>query len=158
MHFGAFLQPVLISVLLVLPAGCTLKSAGPGGRAVVHVERLADEGVYFHGVHVHSGDDGLVISGELKRRYTHVAAGRGHVDVAVIGPGGDVIGKVSTFYVPKVISTRGPRGSYFRVHLPFSPPNGSVVRIVHHRRSGPAGGVGGTFDCGANAAAGHRSR
>ncbi len=52
MHFGAFLQPVLISVLLVLPAGCTLKSAGPGGRAVVHVERLADEGVYFHGVHV----------------------------------------------------------------------------------------------------------
>ncbi|VAV85130.1 hypothetical protein MNBD_DELTA01-225 [hydrothermal vent metagenome] len=121
------------------------------GRAL-SIESVPSPGIYFHGVHAHQKGGELAISGEIKRRRTSSVTGGGHLDIAVVGPDGKVVEYVSTIYVPRVLSRRSHRGSYFEVRFSVVPPERSVIRLVLHKLPLPESIYSREFDCGQNAA------
>jgi hypothetical protein len=110
------------------------------------LEPISSGGYYISNVHVNKVDDGLEITGKVKRR-SYFGVGDGHVDIAIVSPEGEVFEKLSTFYVPRTIPMRRRHrsGAHFTLRLPVLPPNGSTVIIAHHSLSEP---VNKTFSCG----------
>jgi hypothetical protein len=97
-------------------------------------------------------DHELVINGELtgSSRYAH---GTGHVDLAIIGPSGELLAKTSVYYAPKSIGRKGSvRQPRFEARFPLVPPDGSRVRVALHSNHGPSV-EDRAFDCGDNRAA-----
>ena len=129
-------------------AGCAAKGTDLAAAGVVSLERPPSGRIYVSGAHVRAVGNTLVVSGRV-RRLDLSAGGAGHVDVAVIGPGGRVLAQAGTAYIPRIIPRKGARESYFTVRLDLVPPDGSKVRAVYHKgRASPSG----RFDCGSNAA------
>lgn len=145
---------VALVVIMIAVSGCAGNRVNLVDKGVVSIERMPSKirGVYFHDVQVYKKGDDLVVSGSVKRRYTSVAGGSGHVDVAIINPDGNVVKYVSTAYSPKVISKRSHSGSYFEVRLPVVPQDGTTVRVAIHEDTVLDKPINNGFDCGKNAA------
>ncbi|MBW1862595.1 MAG: hypothetical protein JRJ02_09515 [Deltaproteobacteria bacterium] len=145
--------PVLITLLAGMGVlGCTSGRSNLALSDTVYIERVPSSNRSILGVQVYAEDHQLVINGRVKRRNASFVNGEGHIDIAVVGPEGDILEQASTKYVPRIIPNRkmrGMRGSYFEVRLPDIPPTGSTVRIAYHRTAIPADR---TLDCGKNAA------
>jgi len=114
----------------------------------ITIERLPAEQVYISKATVHQDGPELIITGRVKRRTVSASDG-GHVDIAVIHPGGKILKKISTSYVPRILRRKGTRESSFTVRLHLLPPEGSIVRVAYHQLSVSKGME---FDCGSNAA------
>lgn len=110
------------------------------------LETISSRGYYISKVHANQVNDELEITGKVKRR-SYSGTGGGHVDITIISPDGEVLEKLSTFYVPRMIPSRRmhTRESRFEVRLPTIPPTGSKVRVAYHRVSKQDRG---TFSCG----------
>jgi len=145
---------VILVIIAVVVSGCTGSRVNLVDKGVVSIERMPSKirGVYFHDVHVNKKGDELVVSGNVKRRYTSVSGTRGHVDVAVVTPDGKVVKYVSTAYSPKAISKRSHPGSHFKVSLPGIPQDGSNVRVAIHEDIASDKSADARFDCGKNVA------
>ena len=99
------------------------------------VEPIPSSRVSLSNIIVRQEGDELVITGEV-RRLNAGFSGIGHVDVAVVSPGGTVINHAHAAYTPKILpktpGARKHRPSRFEVHLRCVPPKGSVVRMAYH--------------------------
>ncbi len=139
----------LFFVLTVVLSGCASGHVHLVDGGTVFIERVPAKKVYFSRVYVNQDGNELVIAGRLKQRYrSHV--GSGHVDIAILNPAGEILGKGSAFYVPGILSAKRSRhrGSRFEVRLPVVPPEGSKVRLEFHRTMKS---VNRTFNCDENA-------
>jgi len=137
--------PLFLLLLWVAAA-----SAGMGGcvtqnSSLVHVgglfvETIPSSRVFLSNIIVRPEGDELVITGEVRRRNA-AFSGKGHVDVAVVTPGGTVIGQASTFYTPGILpktpGARKHRPSRFEVRLNCIPPQGSIIRLAYHGKPDP---------------------
>jgi hypothetical protein len=96
------------------------------------IERVESNPIYISWVHAREKNNEMIITGLLRSHSTYTQ-GTGHVDVAVIGPGGESLGKTGVDYNPKAF-TRGSRGkkSRFEARIPFIPPDGSRIRVTFH--------------------------
>ena len=145
--------PILIILLAGIGfMGCASDRSNLTESGIVYIERMPSSNKSILGVQAFADNDQLVINGRVKRHSASFVDGGGHIDIAVVGPEGDIIEQVSTKYVPRIIprrKMRGMRGSYFEVRLPDVPPAGSTVRIAYHRTAISADR---TLDCSENAA------
>ncbi len=112
------------------------------------LEIIPSKGYYISKVHVNQNGDELEITGRVKRR-SYSGTGGGHVDITIVNPKDEVLEKLSTFYVPRMIPTKRmhTRESRFEVRLPTILPTGSKVRVAYHRVSKQDRR---TFSCGEN--------
>ncbi len=132
----------LFLLLLCLLATCV----GMGGCVSQHpshvqmdgrlfVEPIPSSRVSLSNIIVIQEGDKLVITGEV-RRLNAAFSGIGHVDVAVVSPGGTVINQAHAPHKPKILpktpGARKHRPALFEVHLYCVPPRGSVVRMAYH--------------------------
>ena len=99
------------------------------------VEPIPSSRVSLSNIIVRQEGDELVITGEV-RRLNAGFSGIGHVDVAVVSPGGTVINQAHVAHTPKILpktpGARKHRPALFEVHLRCVPPKGSVVRMAYH--------------------------
>jgi len=117
--------------------GCAANRIDLVGTATLKLEKQREGKVYIAWASVYEKDDGVVISGVL-RRHDHIGNPiKTHVDVTVLSPDGRVIdtARSNEVYVPRRITGRGQSLKRFVVHLPNLPPRGSLVRMTSH--SGP---------------------
>ena len=142
---------VCVAVAFMALSGCTSSRINLVRNGTVSVERLRSKGnVYISGVFVYQEGDELMVSGKAKPRSRHLPTS-GHVDIAILSPKGEVIGKASTFYTPRIIRRKSARrGSRFTARFSVIPPEASRVRLAYHGQRCSAAQT--TFDCGKNAA------
>jgi len=117
--------------------GCAANRVDLVDTGALKLEKQQEGKVYIAWSSAYGQDDGLVISGVL-RRHDHVGnAIKTHVDVMVYSPDGRVIdtARSDEVYVPRRITGRGQSFKRFRVYFPNLPPRGSLVRMTSH--SGP---------------------
>jgi len=111
---------------------CTSLVRMEGG---LFVEPIPSSRVSLSNIIVRQEGDELVITGEV-RRLNAGFSGIGHVDVAVVSPGGTVINQAHVAHTPKILpktpGARKHRPALFEVHLRCVPPKGSVVRMAYH--------------------------
>ena len=131
-------------------AGCTHNRVQLPGGKTFPVERISSSPLHVSWVHAEQRNHEMVIIGSLTSSSSH-ARGTGHVDLAVISPGGEMLGKTSVDYAPKTIRRKGSiKQPRFEAHFPFVPPDGSRIRVAIHSY-GPEVKTEG-FDCGNNLA------
>ena len=140
----------IIIVLAMVLSGCASSPINLVDKGTVFIERVPSRGVYFSRVYVKQDGTELMITGRLKRRSAS-PVGTGHIDIAIVGPEGKLLERISTSYIPKILSAkRGKhRGSRFKVRMTGALPEGSKVRLAYHRT---AQSVKRTFYCGENEA------
>ena len=98
----------------------------------LEIERLPSRGYRILRIFAYNDNNELVVTGRVKRLHS-TYFGTGHVDIAIISPGGEILNQVSTSYTPRYLRRKPSRGSRFEVRFPDVPQVGSTVRIVHHR-------------------------
>ncbi len=127
----------LIAVSLVglttLVSGCTTNRVIDTG--VINLEQRNTGKVYIAWSSAYEKDDGLVITGILRRR-DHVGIPiKTHVDVSVLSPDGTISDEAhsSDVYVSRRITGRSYLSfGRFKVCLPSIPAKESLVRVVSH--------------------------
>ncbi|PKN29019.1 MAG: hypothetical protein CVU64_10330 [Deltaproteobacteria bacterium HGW-Deltaproteobacteria-21] len=127
---------VIVSLILLcsglIPAGCTYNSVQLAGGKNFTIERVESSPIYVSWVYAEEKNKEMIVSGFLRSHFTHTQ-GTGHVDVAVIAPGGELLGQTSVHYDPKTIPTRfRGKESHFEARFPFLPPDGSRIRVKLH--------------------------
>jgi hypothetical protein len=127
--------------------GCTYNRVQLDGGRTFSVERISSVPIYVSWVNAEEKDDGMVIRGILRTNSSHTD-GSGHVDVAVLSPGGELLGQTSTDYAPKAFR-KYRREARFETRFPFVPPDGSRIRVALHQRQGLEKG---SADCSNNRA------
>jgi len=122
---------ILLGSGLIL-AGCGYNRVQLAGGKVFSIERVESGPIYISWVHAEEMNKEMIVSGLLRSHFTYTQ-GTGHVDVAVIGPGGELLGQTSVHYDPKTIPTRfRGKESHFEARFPFIPPDGSRIRVKLH--------------------------
>jgi hypothetical protein len=117
-------------------SGCgPAQRAELGNGTAIH-EDAPSKNICVVNVRSNQYDRELVISGDVRREcnfcYEDVI---GHIDIAVLDSGGDVLGTASTFYSPPNIPKTGRRSSSFAVRLPVAVGEGAVIRTAYHEDS-----------------------
>jgi hypothetical protein len=115
--------------------GCASRYSSLDHMEGLFVEHIHSSRVSLSNIVVGQEGDELVISGEVRRLNT-AFSGMGHVDVAVVSPGGAVINQVNAAYTPKILpktpGARKHRPSRFLVRMYCAPPKGSTIRVAYH--------------------------
>lgn len=97
--------------------------------ADVVIEKETPSRYRIENVLVTKVDTTVTVHGTLHSRSRGSAPG--HVDITFISTNGDVLHTVKTDYHRGSLKARDYK---FHVELPLALPDGSTVRIVHHRR------------------------
>jgi len=143
---------ILFIAIFGVPAmgisGCASTRLDLTENEAIKVERVPAKGYYISRAFVYRDGDEIIIGGWIKRRNTS-SSSKGHVDMAIFGPEGELIQQISTNYMPRIIPRKGRRASVFEVHL-SGIPDRSTVRIAYHRSMTSRSHS--IFDCGANKA------
>ncbi|MCP4262100.1 MAG: hypothetical protein GY774_32060 [Planctomycetes bacterium] len=109
------------SLLAVFISGCTANRVDLAETGMIKLEQDKMSKAYIAWSSAFEKDDGLVITGVLRRR-DHVGIPvRTHVDVSVLSPEGIILNEVrsSDVYVSRRVTGRSCMGSErFEVHLP----------------------------------------
>jgi hypothetical protein len=148
-----------LSVLLILAflstatvlSGCASNRGNLVDKGALSIELVTSGRVYFSRVYVYQEDRSIMVTGRVKSRF-HSRFIRGHVDLTVVNPEGEILEKISTSHTPTVFPRRRGRrhlGVHFNVLLPIVPPFGSKVRLAYHDTQVSGGEI---FDCGKNVA------
>lgn len=139
---------LLVSGLIL--TGCAYNRVHLGGGKTYDIERIRSSPIYISWVYAEEENSEMIITGLLRSHFSS-SQGTGHVDVAVISPGGELLGQTSTDFAPKTIPSRSRRGgSRFEAHFPFLPPDGARIRLALHDYPELKKG---NSDCGYNLAA-----
>jgi len=114
-------------------SGCGPAQRAELGNVTAIHEDAPSKNICVVNVRSNQCDNELVISGDVRREcnfcYEDV---RGHIDIAVLDSGGDVLGTASTFYDPRNVPRTGCRLSSFMVRLPVTVGEGAVIRTAYH--------------------------
>ena len=121
-----------IGIFVSIISGCAADRVDlvDSGFLTLKKEAIGKVRVAWSSVHEH--EDGLVITGVLRRRDQVGSPIRTYVDVTVLSPNGQVVDTVRSdhVYVPRRITGRGQSFKRFKVYLPKVPPRGSSIRVV----------------------------
>ncbi|MGH1536616.1 MAG: hypothetical protein ACRBDX_00970 [Gammaproteobacteria bacterium] len=98
--------------------------------ANINIEKESSGLISFERVNVRSDDSTLTVSGDLHARTRSVA--RGHIDITFISPDEVVLHELTTSIKRRSLKNRH---MHFHVNVPLVLPEGSTVRLVHHRKS-----------------------
>jgi len=141
-----------LTVVLIALSGCASSRTNLVKKEMISIERLPSKGnAHIFKVSVYKEGDELVVSGRVTRSIKYRLASQGHIDMAVLSPKGEVIGKASASYIPRIIRREGKHSaSYFIARFSVIPPKGSTVRLSYHTQRYSAAKT--IFDCGDNAA------
>ena len=132
------ISEITVAALLIVIAssvpGCGTNRADLVDSGVVTIERQAAGKVYVAWSRAHECEDGLLITGVLRRSDRVGTPIKAHVDVTILSPDGHVIDTACSneVYVPRGRTGQGRSMQRFRVQLPDIPPRGSSVRMVSH--------------------------
>jgi hypothetical protein len=125
-----------------------------GGRTnlvkagVFAVEEASPAGIKFAETNVYRENGGLLVTGKLLRTYRSKSY-PGHVDIALVAPGGKVVGTASVKNKMPFIGRSKRKTSSFRAKFTTVPPEGSTIHVRFHRKGSSETGQ---FDCGSNIA------
>ncbi len=144
------LTSILILILVMGVSACATSGLNLVKTGAVNLEIIpsSSRNIFVSKSNVYIDGEITVIIGSVKLKSTVFESG-GHVDIAVIGPEGQIIEQISTGYVPNIIRRKGTRESHFTVRLPFDLPEKSIVRVGYHPLTRTTGL---TFRCGQNIA------
>ncbi len=131
-RISAITATALFIVIASVVSGCATGRVNLVDAGVVTLEKQAAGKVYVAWSSAHECEDGLVITGVLRRSDRTGSPIRAHVDVTVISPDGRVVNTACSnhVYVPRRRTGRGQSLQRFKVQLPDIPPRGSSVRLV----------------------------
>lgn len=122
-------------VLTTVIPGCAMNRVDLADTGRIKLVQGKMSKAYIVWSSAYEKDDGLVITGIL-RRHDHVGIPiRAHVDVYVVSPEGTILSEVrsSDVYVSRRITGRSCLGSErFTVNLPNMPAKESLIRVVSH--------------------------
>lgn len=126
-----------LGILAAVISGCAADRVDLVETGVLTLEKQAAGKVYISWSSVFEQEDGLVITGFLRRRDRVGSPIKTHVDVTVLSPNGQVVdtARSNDVYVPRRITGRGQSLRRFRIYLRDVPGRGSLVKMVSH--SGP---------------------
>ncbi len=126
-----------LGILAAVISGCAADRVDLVETGVLTLEKQAAGKVYIAWSSAYEQEDGLVITGVLRRRDRVGSPIKTHVDVTVLSPSGQVVdtARSNDVYVPRRITGRGQSLKRFRIYLRNVPGRGSLVRMVSH--SGP---------------------
>ncbi|RJR51752.1 MAG: hypothetical protein C4576_03095 [Desulfobacteraceae bacterium] len=137
----------LLASGLVL-GGCTYNRVQLAGGKTFSIERVESNPIYISWVYAEEKNEEMIIKGLLRTNSSNTH-GTGHIDVAVFGPGGELLGQTSTDYAQKEFR-KYRREARFETRFPLVPPDGSKIRVALHRLQKIEKG---DSDCGNNQAA-----
>ena len=121
-------------IFVSIISGCAGNRVDLVDSGFLTLEEHATGKVYIAWSDAYENEDGIVITGVLRRR-DHVGSPiKAHVDVTVLSPDDRVVdtARSQDIYVSRRITGRGQSLKRFSVHLPNVPPRGSTVRMVSH--------------------------
>ena len=131
--FSGFLPGIILVIAAIFVSGCATSNTNYTNEASVLFERMSSEDVFISEVHAYEDGDELVIYGKVKRAVDNCCdPARGRVDIAVVAPDGLVLDVVSVLYSPRNIPKIRSRSSHFTTRLPYTLPDGIIIRITHH--------------------------
>jgi hypothetical protein len=126
---------VIASIALLATGGCLANRLDLVERGIVTVEQEKPRHLRFMWLDAYTEDNGVFVSGTIRRPRQWRAPVRGVVDAQLLAPTGEILEEVETPYSPRSIPTKGARSSRFKVRLNTIPPEKSVVRIRHRVRA-----------------------
>ena len=133
------IPPTILILAAVVISGCATadidhpKAPSPPKRTPFKLERMPSESVLVSEVHAVRDGDGMLIYGKVKRAADNCCdAARGHVNITVVGPDGEVVDVVSVRYSPRNIPKTRSRSSRFIARLPYVVPSNFPLRISYH--------------------------
>jgi len=133
-----FLLLTCFAVATAYISGCSSHRSHLVKMEDLFIETIPSSRVYLSDITARQEGDELVISGKVSRRNTSFS-GSGHVDVAVVSPGGLVIDTANIPYTPKILpktpGARKHRASHFEARLRVIPPKWTVIRIAYHAKA-----------------------
>ena len=94
------------------------------------IEKESSGLIGFERVFVRSDDSIVTVSGDLHARPR--SAARGHIDITFISPDEKVLHELTTNIRRRSLKDRH---MHFHVKVQLDLPEGSTVRLVHHRKS-----------------------
>ena len=137
--------PAFIAVLLLL--GCAT-SPSQINDANIKKEIVSSDHLTISNVSIDAINDGFSIDGYMRHKYVSDSLIRGHIDIEVVDTAGTVLHRTKTSILHRTktstshrtktsISHFGRTRPYnnryrFSVDVPYIPPNGSTVRVIHH--------------------------
>ena len=127
---------VLCSAMVCVSiSGCSYQGLRLKRMGDLLIEPIPSSRASFSDIIAEQKGDELVISGKVSR-LNPAFSGAGHVDMAVVSPGGLVVCKTSVPYTPRVLpktpGARKHRSARFEARLSCVPPRESIVRIAFH--------------------------
>ena len=138
---------VALAIVIIALSSCTSSRTNLVKNEKVTVELLPSKGnARIFKVFIYQEGGELVVSGRVTRLFKNRPTSRGHVDIAVLSPKGELIGKTSTYYIPRIFRRKGHRGSYFTTRFSVLPPKASTVRLSFHAQRYSVSKT--IFDCG----------
>jgi hypothetical protein len=111
--------------------GCAYNQVLLTGGKAYSIERVHSSPVYVSWVHAKEENNEMIVTG-LLRSHFYYTQGTGHVDVAIIGPGSELLLQTSADYDPKTFQRFRGKESVFVTRIPFVPPDGSRIRVTLH--------------------------
>jgi hypothetical protein len=93
---------VTMCLVATIVSGCATSRVNLVDTGAVSVEKIPSERIYISRVSVFQEGDELLVSGFVKRRHSS-GPGGGHVDIAIVGPDGGAVEKITVSYFPRFI-------------------------------------------------------
>ena len=129
MNINSKTIPNLINLLIVSFVLIACASTQPN-QTKVNIEKEASSGTRIQDVVVTSSASTTVVSGTLHTKRRVRTTLPGHIDITILSPNGEVLHKLKTEYERSAIEFKN---FDFRTEIPVALPNGSTVRVKHHR-------------------------
>ena len=146
--FRIFVPAALVLAAAMTVSGCASINFNHRSDASVLFEQTPSADVFVSEVHSYEDGDTLVVYGKLKRTAANCCdAARGHLDMAVVGPDGSILDAVSLLYSPRNIPKVRTRSARFTTRLPYTVPDGTILRMAYHNDHDVVKVDGNTFVC-----------
>jgi hypothetical protein len=128
-----------VTVILTAILGCASDRRNLTESGVIHIEQVSskDRRVLLATAYEEGGH--LMVEGKVRRGGSFIGR-RGHIDIAVVGPDGEILEQSSAPILPRTMPRRRTRNmlrSHFEASLRDVPPAGSTVLIAYHRTDPP---------------------
>jgi hypothetical protein len=132
-----FFQLLTWAVAITFVSGCSSHSSHLVKADDLFIETIPSSRAYLSDIIAIQEGDELLISGKVIRSNPSFS-GVGHVDIAVVSPGGLVIEAGNVSYSPRILpktpGARKHRASRFEARFSCIPPKWSVIRLAYHAK------------------------
>lgn len=130
-RFGALCLAMVGAMLLT---GCQAAAPDLAQTGEVHLDKAHAKGVHILWAEVRPDGGDTVVTGSLRPRGAGSRRLRGHLDVVLICPEGNIVRQAHSGEIILLLRGpgRGPTIRRFSVRLKGRPPSGATVRVAFH--------------------------